>query len=419
VWIVIAVAGTLLVVLLVVNLATPDKKIEHPITHTYAVGDPQFFRAVNSLLGPPLTSGNTVTALQNGDQIFAAMLEAIASARQTITFETFIFWSGTIGQQFTDALIERTRNGVRVHLMVDWVGSSKMDDAMIDSMKTAGVEIEHYRPLRWYNLGRMNNRTHRKLLVVDGKVGFTGGVGIADKWGGNAQDPDHWRDAHFRLEGPATAQMQSAFMDNWIETRNVVHHDDQYFPALEATGPHTAQVFSSSFGTANDSIRLMYLLSLAAAARSIQIANAYFVPDTLTVQTLVSARQRGVHVEIVVPGEHIDAAVVRRASRSLWGPMLEAGVMIYEYQPTMLHAKVMIVDGTWTSVGSTNFDSRSFLLNDEANLNVYDQDFARELGRVFEADKACSRQVTHSMWLSRPRSEKAKEWLAATLRLQL
>jgi cardiolipin synthase len=294
-----------------------------------------------------------------------------------------------------------------------------MDPAIIESMEAAGVEVFKYHPLRWYNLGRLNNRTHRKLLVVDGKVGFTGGVGIADNWLGNAEDPDHWRDSHFQVEGPVVAQLQAAFMDNWMEARSLVLHSGDYFPALDPVGPHAAQLFKSSATEASESVRLMYLLSIAAATRSVRIASAYFVPDTLSVDTLVAAQRRGVKVEIIVPGRYTDARVVRRASRSRWGAMLEAGIAIYEYQPTMYHTKVMIVDEVWTTVGSTNFDNRSFRLNDEANLNILDGDFARGQAGIFEQDRERSTRITLDMWRARPRRDKLRDWMAGVLRLQL
>jgi len=306
-----------------------------------------------------------------------------------------------------------------VHVLLDWVGAGKMDDELLELMQGAGVEVLKYHPLRWYNLGRLNNRTHRKLLIVDGRVGFTGGVGIADEWLGNAEDPDHWRDSHYRVVGPAVAQMQAAFMDNWIKTNSLVLHGEEYFPAIDTAGPHLAQVFTSSAGEGSESVRLMYLLSIASARRSIRISASYFVPDSLSLETLVSARERGVEVEIIVPGEHIDAEVVRKASRGRWGRLLEAGVKIYEFQPTMYHCKVMIVDETWVSVGSTNFDNRSFSLNDEANLNILDPEFAAAQSVVFEADRARSREITLEAWRRRPWTEKLKEWAAGLLRSQL
>jgi cardiolipin synthase len=254
---------------------------------------------------------------------------------------------------------------------------------------------------------------------VDGRIGFTGGVGIADQWLGHAEDADHWRDSHYRITGPAVTQMQAAFMDNWIKTEAEVLHGEAYFPPVDSAGPHLAQMFKSSAGEGGESVRLMYLLSITSARSSVRISASYFVPDSLAIETLVSARNRGVTVEIIVPGEHIDTEVVRRASRGRWGPLLEAGVKIYEYQTTMYHCKVMIVDDRWVSVGSTNFDNRSFSLNDEANLNILDAEFAIEQAKTFEADRSRSREITYAMWLNRPRSEKLKEWLAGLLRSQL
>jgi cardiolipin synthase len=213
---------TLLVVVLSMNFATPEKKIERRIPHAYGTEDPQFMREMAVMLGPSIVPGNDVVALQNGDQIFPAMLEAIRGAQRTITFETYIYWSGEVGEQFSEALAERSRAGVQVSVTIDWAGSIKMDQSLLDQMEKAGVEVQRYRPLHWYNLGRMNNRTHRKLLVVDGRIGFTGGVGVADQWLGNAQDPDHWRDMHFRIEGPVVAQLQAAFNDNWIKSTGTV-----------------------------------------------------------------------------------------------------------------------------------------------------------------------------------------------------
>ena len=418
-WIVLAVIGSALLLLVVLNLTSGEKKIEHEIRPLYGVGEPQFVRSMGVLLGPAIVGGNRVTALQNGDEIFPAMLEAIRGATRSISFETYIYWSGQVGREFAEALAERARAGVQVHVLLDWVGAGKMDDELLALMVDAGVEVLKYHPLRWYSLARINNRTHRKLLVVDGRIGFTGGVGIADEWLGHAEDPDHWRDSHYRVMGPAVAQMQAAFMDNWIKTNALVLHGEPYFPALDTAGPHLAQVFTSSAGEGSESVRLMYLLSIASARKNIRLSASYFVPDSLSVATLVSARERGVEVEIIVPGGHIDSKVTRKASRGLWGPLLEAGVKIYEFEPTMYHCKVMIVDDAWVSVGSTNFDSRSFSLNDEANLNILDPEFAAEQAEVFAADRARSREITLEAWRRRPWQEKVKEWAAGLLRSQL
>ena len=401
--------------LLFINLNVAEKKIEREIPHLYAADDPQFMRSMGVLLGPAILEGNKATELINGDRIFPAMLESIRGARKTILFETYIYWSGDIGNEFADALSERARAGVKVHVLMDWVGSGKADEAMIDKMKVAGVEVEKFHPLRWYNLGRMNNRTHRKLLIVDGGVGFTGGVGIAEIWTGNAQSPDHWRDSHFRVEGPVVAQMQSVMLDNWSKTTGKVLHGAPYFPPIKPAGNQNAQVFSSSPNGGSESMLMMYMMAIAAATRSIDISSSYFVPDELTRKTLVSAVKRGVRVRIITPGEHMDAETVRRASRGLWGDLLEAGVEMHEYQPTMYHVKAMIVDGLMTSVGSTNFDVRSFRLNDEANLNVYDTAFARRQTEVFEADLKQSRRITFEAWRNRPWSDKLREHTLALI----
>jgi cardiolipin synthase A/B len=400
------------------NLITPERKHDYRLQDLTA-GEPTFERCMAHLLGPPLVDGNRITSLQNGDEIFPAMLAGIRSAKATITFETFIYWSGEIGREFAAALSERSRAGVRVHLLLDWIGSSKLDADAISELVDAGVEVERYRPLRWYSLSKMNSRTHRKILVIDGKVGFIGGVGIADQWSGHAQSPDHWRDSHFKVEGPVVAHLQAAFVDNWMKTRADVFNGADYFPHLAPIGKIRAQVFKSSPREGGDSARLMFLLSISAARNRVLIANSYFVPDSRTIAALVEARQRGVRVEIIVPGEHIDTKITRRASRSQWEPLLTAGAEIYEYQPTMFHCKLMVIDDCWVSVGSSNFDNRSFRLNDEANLNVIDDDFAKEQARVFYTDKQACRQVTLRQWRQRPWREKVIESLAGLLRSQV
>jgi len=408
--VVLVIVVTAVLVLFGVNLLSgPEKQITQPFRHAYGTEDPQFLRSMGVLLGPSLVDGNKVDTLLNGEQIFPAMLDAIRAAKRTITFETYIYWSGNVGKAFADAITERAKAGVKVHVLIDWVGSQKMEQALIDEMKGAGVEIERYHPLAWYTLDRLNNRTHRKILVADGRVGFTGGVGIADEWDGHAQDKDHWRDTHYRIEGPAVAQMQAAFVDNWTKVSGVVLHGDAYFPPQKPKGPLYAQVFKSSVDGGAESTHLMYLLSIAAATKSIDLSMAYFVPDDLTLSMLEAAMGRGVKIRIIMPGPITDAKLVRRASRSTWGRILHAGAEIHEYQPTMFHCKVLIIDELWTSVGSTNFDSRSFRLNDEANLNVYARDFARRQIDDFNADLKRSRRITLEEWANRPWQERAWE----------
>jgi cardiolipin synthase len=420
VWIVVgAVAATLLIVLVALNFVTPEKKLQHIPTHRHGVEDPQFKREMSVLLGPAILPGNRVQPLHNGEQIFPAMLETIRSAQRTIAFETYIYWSGDIGLEFSQALCERAKAGVIVNVTIDWGGSLKMDPTLLKDMESAGVQVHRYRPLSWYNVGRVNNRTHRKLLVVDGRVGFTGGVGVADQWMGHAQDPDHWRDSHYRIEGPVVAQVQAAFNDNWIKTTGRVLNGQTYFPQLEAAGATDAHLFLASPSGGSESMHLMYLLAIAAACKRIDLAAAYFVPDALITEALLQARDRGVLVRVLLPGKHIDSFSVRLASRASWGPLLEAGIEIHEYQPTMLHTKLLIIDGYLVSVGSTNFDIRSFRLNDEASLNMYDHDMAQAMTEVFEADLAQATPYSFERWRQRPIRERLAEKLILPFKSQV
>ncbi|MEO7055992.1 MAG: phospholipase D-like domain-containing protein [Caldimonas sp.] len=413
------VVAAIVILFLWANFGGNEKRIERRLERLYSLEDPRFTQELGALLGPPLTDGNQVRALLNGDEIFPPMLEAIRSAKHTVTFETYIYWSGEIGRKFADALSERAKAGVKVHVLLDWVGSAKMDTRMLDELKAAGVQVQRYHPPSWTGLGKLNNRTHRKLLVVDGRVGFTGGVGIAPEWTGHGQDPDHWRDSHFQVEGPVIAQMQAVFIDNWIKTSGEVLHGPDYFPLLQPAGPSRAQMFSSSPTGGAESMALMYLLAITAASRTIDLSAAYFVPDELSLKALTAALKRGVKLRIVVPGEHIDSETVRSASRAKWGPLLAAGAVIAEYEPSMYHCKVMIVDNLLVSVGSTNFDNRSFRLNDEATLNIIDAGFATAQTATFEADLAKSRPVTYAAWIDRPFKEKVAERFASLIGSQL
>lgn len=415
----LAVLATAALALLVTNFLGGEKKIERRVGAAYRIEDPRFARELGVLLGPPFVGGNRTQVLLNGDEIFPSMLAAIGEARESITFETYIYWSGDIGRTFASALAKRARAGVKIHVLLDWVGSAKMDEALLDEMSAAGVQIRKFHPPHWTHLGRLNNRTHRKLLVVDGKVGFTGGVGIAPEWTGHAQDPAHWRDTHFKIQGPAVAQLQAVFLDNWIKVTGDVLHGPTYFPPLDAVGDQAAQMFSSSPTSGSESMQLMYLLTITAAARSIDLSAAYFIPDELTLRALGEAIKRGVRIRVVVPGDHIDSETVRSASRARWGSLLAAGAVIAEYRPTMYHCKVMIVDGLLVSVGSTNFDNRSFRLNDEATLNIIGREFAAQQTSVFEADLAKARPISFEQWSRRPVREKAAEWLSSILSSQL
>jgi cardiolipin synthase A/B len=401
--------ATALAVLLIANLSLGDKRIEQRVETLYSTAEEQFRRNMNVMFGPGLVPGNRTQALVNGDRFFADMLKSIRAAEKSITFESYIWWSGDIGAEFTKALIERAQAGVKVHLLFDALGSGKIDEDAVKQMKAAGVEVERYNPWRWNTLAQINNRTHRKIMVVDGRIAYTGGAGIGDEWRGDAQDPKHWRDTQYRIEGPVVGQVQAAFIENWIEVTGRVLHGEGYFPELRAAGTQAAQFIVTSPGGGSESMQLMYLVSIAAAAKSIMLSAAYFVPDEVEIRALAAAAKRGVRVQLIVPGPQTDSPLVRRASRSTWGDMLRAGVEFYEYQPTFFHCKAMIVDDVWVSVGSSNFDARSFSVNDEANLNVYDPAFAAEQARIFAADLQRSKRITLEEWANRPWAEKLWE----------
>ncbi len=398
------------------NFISGEKKIRRRIPRIYGSASPQFERSMSQLLGPPIVTGNRVTRLENGAEIFPAMIAAIGKAQTTITFETFIFCSGEIADRFSHALAAKAREGVKVHVLIDGFGCNCVGGEALRRMTDAGVELEVY---HIQNIARANQRTHRKLLVIDGRLGFIGGVGIADEWLGNAGSPDHWRDTHYQLEGPAVAQLQAAFLDNWMKTRATVLHGDAYFPPLDEVGPHHCQVFKSSPMEGSESARLMFLMCISAAEKNLRIGNAYFVPDDLTTETIIAAARRGVEVEVLVPGPHLDSYLVRGASRHRWGNLLKEGVRIFEYKPTMYHCKCMIIDDLWTSIGSANFDNRSFRLNDEANLNVIDHEFAAEAIRIFQEDQQQANEISYQDWHQRPLVEKIADASATVFRSQL
>ena len=368
------------------------KQPRQEITPLYSASSPEFRQSAGALLGPDFVAGNNLTTLVNGAQIFPAMLNAIRAARHSIDFETYIFSDGQVGREFTEALAERARAGVKVSAILDALGTDKMGRDNLARLRAAGVEVVNYHSIFWLDPFRYNHRTHRKLLIVDGETAFVGGAGIADEWMGNADSPQHWRDNHYQVTGPVVAQLQAIFMANWLKTGGHVLHGADYFPPLASTGPCLAQAIRSSTGNAN--LDLMYLLAIASAQKTLRIENAYFLPDDLTRKELIQAAKRGVKVEIIVPGKLINKKLVRAASQRHWPELIKAGIKIYEYQPTMVHVKLLVVDDTFVSVGSGNFDNRSIQLNDEANLDVLDRDFAAQQTRLFELDKKQCREMT-------------------------
>lgn len=349
---------------------------------------------MGAILGAPFIGGNRVVTLNNGDQIFPAMLKAIRAAKRTITFETYVFEEGEVPRRFAEALAERARAGVKVHALLDAHGASK-SRVYHRMLRAAGVELELYTPALYsLNLWRYNNRTHRKLLVVDGKVGFIGGVGIGDEWAGNADSPNHWHDLHYQVEGPVVAELQGAFIDNWLKSHRKLLHGPDYFPPLPPAGNLQGSVFYSSPQHGSRNVEIMLHLAISSAQHSLLIENSYFVPDPDLIESLAAAAHRGVRVQIILPNEYIDSTTVRRASHARWQRLLEAGVEIYEYQPTMTHTKLLIADGLFVSVGSANLDFRSLRINAEANLNILDRAFAAEQTRIFEADLRNSVRIT-------------------------
>ncbi|WP_084652622.1 phospholipase D-like domain-containing protein [Mesorhizobium sp. WSM1293] len=417
IYLAIAAIGSLLTVL-IINLTPQPRVLRSIVPHRFDATDPQFPKTMSSYSQGQMFRSNAVQTLVNGDEIFPSMLQAIGAARSSVNMETYIYWSGAIGYEFAIALATKAREGVEVRVNVDWVGSLPFDEDLIRIMTTAGVRFERYRPLRWYTLDRVNNRTHRKL-IVDGRIAFTGGVGIADDWRGNARNSNEWRDTHYRIEGPAVPAFQAAFAENWLETTGETLQGGKFYPAVAAAGGLDAQLILSSQPNGSENMELMMLAAIAAAKDHLRIGMAYFVPDDIALQQILDARKRGVSVDVIVPNWLTDVPVVRKGSRFFWGELLKAGVRIFEFQPTMYHPKLLIVDDAWVSFGSANLDERSLLLNDEASLNVYGLEFARTQIDVFNEDLKRSRQVSLEEWQARPLSEKVTDYFASRFRSQL
>jgi cardiolipin synthase len=370
--------------------------------------------------GIPFFEGNAIDILNNGDEFYPAMLKAIAQAQLSVTIEAYIYWAGDIGRRFAEALAARATAGVCVKILLDAVGSSTIGDEILEILEKGTCQLAWYNPVRPYSIGRFNNRTHRKSLIVDGRLAFTGGAGIADHWLGNAQDHEHWRDIQIRIEGPAVAPLQTGFAHNWLQATGELITGFEFYPASESpTGDLAVQTILSSPETGASTARTFYYLSIAAARKTIDIANPYFVPDQGAIDLLIAARRRGVKVRVMVAGIHNDNWIARQNSVRLYGPLLEAGIEIYEYNHTMLHQKTMVVDGVWSTVGTTNFDSRSFAHNEENNVCVCDARIAKELEAIFVADiKGCDR-ITLKQWKNRPFLAKFAQNAASLLQEQV
>lgn len=397
---------------------TSARLLQDPIAIDYGPTDPPFASAMGPIVGTEFVGGNRVQLLINGDEFFPAMIGAIKEARRTITLETYIWTPGKISEDFVFALMERARAGVKVHVLVDGMGTLKFDDDDRDRLREAGVEIYKYGREHWWEVKpNINHRTHRKILVVDGRVGFTGGMCIDDRWAGNADNPKVWRETQVRVEGPAVRQLQAAFASNWLQTTSSLLLGEGYFPQIESAGSTVAQCYKSGPGEGPEYARLGYLFAIAAARKRIDISNAYFVPDDLAVQMLVAAIKRGVKVRIIVPAIN-DSAFGRAASRSRWGPLLAAGAEFHRYMPSMYHAKTMAVDDALVIVGSANFDNRSFAINDEVAMNILDARIAADHRRMFESDLARSAPYSFEEFEARPLHIKAVDHLCGLFRSQ-
>ena len=384
------------------------------------VGAGEFLRTLEALTGAPVSEGNDLRVLINGDEIFPVVLETITTAKETLNLLTFVYWRGEIAVRVAEAVSERSRAGVRCNVLLDAVGAARMDARLAQAMQDAGVRVEQFRPIKPYTLTKADHRTHRKVIVADGSVGMTGGVGIADEWTGNAADPDHWRDTHVRVDGPVVRALQGAFLENWLEATGELLAGDGYLPELAPVADGAPmQVVVSGPGVNHTNTEAMYFLAIASASHTIQMTTAYFAPRPMFTKALQAAARRGVDVQIIVPGPYIDKQIVRSAGRAVYAPLLEAGVSIYEYQPTMLHAKTLVIDNRWCSIGSANFDNRSFALNDEATLCVQSKRVADRLVEVFENDRDVSEQIHESSWTWRSPHHRIAEAGAKLLRREL
>jgi cardiolipin synthase len=399
--IVLAIVGLLLAV------AQDQKTLK--IRSAHSAGDPLFPAYVAALLNAQATGGNSYTVLTNGDEMFPSMLAAINAAKRRISFETYIYEEGTVGEQFTNALEAAGKRGVKIALVTDAMGSKKIPKEWRDRLRAVGAQLGEFGQPKWYALEELNYRTHRKILVVDGAVGFTGGAGVGDHWIGNAQDKEHWRDMMVRIEGPAARLMEGAFTENLIETLGPVAPIVDPPPLIPPQPKDSAMVLRSSPSGGSNDLKRLYMLSIAAARRTIDICSPYFITDESSDWVLAEALERRVRIRILVEGDITDAKPVKYASRDAYQRLMEQGIQIYEYEPTMMHTKSLIVDGVWSIVGSANFDNRSLELNDEMNVAVSDPGLAARLVQDFEQDLKRSQKLDLNEWRRRPALEKVRE----------
>jgi cardiolipin synthase len=397
-----------------------DGAFGYELAESVSVESPEFLRAAEALTCSPISYGNEAELLINGDRIFPAFLETIAAAERTLNVQTYVYWKGDIAHDVAGAICDRAKAGVKCKVILDALGAAKMDRSLVGDMQDAGVDVIRFRPPKPYALHRLANRTHRRLLIADGRVGMTGGVGIAAEWTGDAEDPDHWRDTHVRVRGPVVRGMQGAFAENWLEGTGEVLAGDEYLPEIEPLNDDSPMQFVRSSAKVGDTnAEALYYLAIASAQRTMDITAAYFVPRPAFTDALAEAAERGVQVRILVPGPHIDKGFVRVAGRAAYEQLLDAGVRIFEYQPTMLHAKSMVVDGAWCSVGTVNFDNRSFQLHDEVTLCAWEGGLVDALGEAFERDLERAEEIDPERFGRRSPRQRATEAATRVLRREL
>ena len=414
------IAIAFLLLMLILALFEPGLRFRIAKAPSAPVDSPDFLRVLSAVTNSQIQTNNRIEVLTNGEVFYEAELEAIRNAQHNINLEAYIFQKGRVATRFIDALAERAQNGVRVNLVLDAIGSFATWESYLKRLRDAGGRIEWYHPIRWYTLPRINNRTHRSFMIVDGRVGFIGGAGVADHWLHRRRKSPRWRDSMFRVEGDAVIDLQSTFIENWLEASGEILAATEYFPATVTRGDTRAMVIDSSPSTGQSTrARILFQTLIASARDTICINTPYFLPDRSAREEMIRAmRDRGVKITIITPGRHADHLLTRTSSQRLYGQLLKAGAQIYEYKPSMMHAKVMIVDSLWCVVGSTNFDNRSFGLNDEINLAALDEQLATRLLEDFASDMAESKSISYDDWKRRSLLDRAHEWLGWVLERQ-
>jgi cardiolipin synthase len=401
-------------------LVTPTEHApRYGLDHEFAIDSDEFLATVSGATGVEIVGGNSVEILNNGDEFYPAMLEDIARARESITIEAYIYWAGDVGQTFANALSAKAREGIPVKILLDAVGSASIGNEILETLEAGGCQLAWYNRIHWYSLGRFNHRTHRKSLIIDGRIGFTGGAGIADVWLGHAQSPKHWRDTQVRVVGPAVTPLQTGFAQNWLKTTGELISGARFYPEPEPEGRLDVQTVMSSPEAGASSVRIIHYLPIVCARRSIYIANPYFVPDQAAIDTLIEAKRRGADVRIMIAAKHNDNWLARKNSVRLYGQLLEAGITILEYNKTFLHQKTMVIDGLWVSIGTTNFDPRSFAHNEETSVCVRDARLANQMEQAFVADMRACERIDLDAWRHRGVLAKSLEAVASLLEFQV